>query len=505
MDLKPKISHALLKHFYAGKRQAFVLAAQDIEVAQRGRLDGILRALAKTEKWSSLSAKTSYEEFSRQVPLREYSDFASEIEQQRDTGRALLSTHVTRWEPTSGSTEHRKWIPYSPSHLDDMNAAASVWLGDLYQNFSGLSGGRHYWSLSWLPESLRQITSANDEELFPSYQRWLLKNTMLMPAAVSTLPLAKQSWQATALLLLAEENLRFVFVWSPTFFLQILDTIEERWSEFCELLELGSWGDDDALIRRTLGPAPKRNLAGIESGNWKKVWPRLQLLSAWDSSSSEKWANKLQRRLPGVEFQGKGLWATEGVVTIPFEDRKPLAFQSHFYEFIDLETDEVLPSWLVKKDKTYQPVLSCSNGLLRYKLADRLLCTGYFETVPCFEFLGRIHSVDLVGEKISVDFVKKIFEPLRDHEPICLLALHQPRPRYVLVCGQPGEVDIEAKLSAQHHYRLARELGQLDAAEVVFSKNPAGYLSRLRPGSNEGQLKMDLLIEIPGDVREITP
>jgi len=326
---------------------------------------------------------------------------------------------------------------------------------------------------------------------------------MLMPAKVSTLPLARQSLQATALLLLGEKNLRLMFVWSPTFLLQTLETIAERWSELTDLLRIGSWGLDDAVIRKAIGPAPRRNLNGVAPGEWHRVWPELEVVSAWDSSSSRPWADKLKAALPEVAFQGKGLWATEGVVTIPFEDKKPLAFQSHFYEFIDLANHDVVPSWRVKKNGVYQPVLSSSNGLLRNKLSDRLLCTGFLESVPCFEFLGRIHSVDLVGEKLSLDFVTKVFEPIREHEPICLLALHQPKPHYVLVCGKPGKIDIEALLCEQHHYKLARELGQLEAATVVHSENPARYLNRIRAGRTEGQLKMDQLIEIKHNVEAI--
>jgi hypothetical protein len=480
-----------------------VRASQNLESTQRAKLLKILSTLDQTVTWSKLSDCETYEAFRDRVPVREYCDFKSEVENQKNTGETILSPGVTRWEPTSGSTENRKWIPYSSEHLEEMNSAAAVWLGDLYRSHPGLLGGKHYWSLSWLPEDLRGITSSNDEELFPFYQRWLLKNTMLMPAAVSTLPLARQSWTATALLLLAEPNLRFMFVWSPTFLLQILDTITDRWSEFKELLNQGRWGEDHEVLIQALGPAPKRNLDGISKGEWRKVWPKLALISAWDSSSSQPWAEKLRAALPDVAFQGKGLWATEGVVTIPFENKKALAFQSHFYEFIDLSNGEVVPSWKVRRNSIYQPVLSSSNGLLRCKLSDRLLCTDFLESVPCFEFLGRIHSVDMVGEKISVDFVKDLFEPLREHEPICLLALHHPKPHYVLVCAQGAKIDLESRLREQHHYRVARELGQLGEATVVHSDNPARYLSRIRSDRAEGQLKMDLLIEIKHDVREI--
>lgn len=69
-------------------------------------------------------------------------------------------------------------------------------------------------------------------------------------------------------------------------------------------------------------------------------------MSSWDTAGSKAWAEKLKEKLPSVQFEGKGLWATEGVVTIPYNDQYPLAYQSHFYEFEYLEGENKVKSFL---------------------------------------------------------------------------------------------------------------------------------------------------------------
>jgi hypothetical protein len=62
----------------------------------------------------------------------------------------------------------------------------------------------------------------------------------------------------------------------------------------------------------------------------------LALVSAWDTADAAPWAQQLKACFPQAAFEGKGLWATEGVVTIPIDGQYPLAYRSHVYEFEDL-------------------------------------------------------------------------------------------------------------------------------------------------------------------------
>src|SRR5262249_44043144 len=74
-------------------------------------------------------------------------------------------------------------------------------------------------------------------------------------------------------------------------------------------------------------------------------WPHLCLLSMWTDAQAQRFIPPVVQRFAGVEIQGKGLLATEGVVSVPlFEAPAPvLAIRSHFYEFIDTECPAARP------------------------------------------------------------------------------------------------------------------------------------------------------------------
>lgn len=164
-------------------------------------------------------------------------------------------------------------------------------------------------------------------------------------------------------------------------------------------------------------------------------------MSSWDTAGSKAWAEKLKEKLPNVQFEGKGLWATEGVVTIPYNDQYPLAYQSHFYEFEYLEGEkqgQIVPSWQLKQGDVVSPLITSGNGLLRYCLDDCLKVTGFIEQIPCFEFQGRRFGVDLVGEKLAPETAQQLLSQLNETESkaISLLAIdtqQQVKPFYCVL------------------------------------------------------------------------
>ena len=96
------------------------------------------------------------------------------------------------------------------------------------------------------------------------------------------------------------------------------------------------------------------------------------LISSWATSTSKFWADELIKLFPNATFIGKGLWATEGVITFPFEGKYPLAVTSHFYEFMDIDSKEIFPAWKLEKDQILKPLLTTGAGLFRYIMNDKI-------------------------------------------------------------------------------------------------------------------------------------
>jgi hypothetical protein len=157
-------------------------------------------------------------------------------------------------------------------------------------------------------------------------------------------------------------------------------------------------------------------------------------------------------------------------------------------------------------------VVSGAHGLLRYLLPDRVRVTGFLRQAPCVEFLGRLGGVDLVGEKVDAALAQQVLDQLRAERlarPVALLAIPAvgALPGYRLLAA-PGEraedpllvaARTEELLLRLHHYRLARELGQLGPASAEVRSDALEEYHRLvgRPAGADGQVKVEPVVALP--------
>jgi hypothetical protein len=493
----------------------------ELERVQRAKLQQLLRRIELPGAGIS-----SWEEFRARLPLTRYGDWRARIDAQRLGRERLIHSPLRRHQPTSGSSEKLKLIPYTQNFLQELDSAIAPWVANLYRQHAGLRHGRHYWSVSWLPESQRHLLDGNfndDSELLGGVKRLLAAHSQAVPAGVAFAGRAEDALFATLAHLVAREDMRLLSVWSPTFMLQMLDSLQDCGEELEAVLRRGHWGRRAESLRALPAPyMPARAkvlaaaLAAPPGELGARLWPELALVSAWDTADAAPWAAQLRLRFPQAAFEGKGLWATEGVVTIPYADRYPLAYQSHVYEFERLPDGEVLAPWELREGDEVSPVLSAGNGLLRYRLDDRLVVSGFFGRVPCFQFLGRRFGVDLVGEKMSPDAARQVLAEIAlgfDLEPVSLLAVDAAgagRSRYVALFGRvPGStapvsttrlaVAVEAGLRRHFHYELARDLRQLEVASALVLADGWGGYQRLAVGSGmiAGNVKPEPVRRVP--------
>jgi hypothetical protein len=441
-----------------------------------------------------LNERWSYSDFNRQLKLTSWIDWQAQVSQQRDSGEALIARNVRSYQPTSGSTFARKWIPYTKEFLAELNAALMVWMHDIYEQYPGTQQGRHYWSLSWLPQELRATTNNDDLKLLGRASELLLRPIMAVPPSVQAAPTVAESTLMTLTHLSACRELSLISVWSPTFMLSLLYEMEANREE---------------LARRTSRTCKETARLLSSSADLHQLvrilWPKLCLISCWDSAESAIWADKLKSFFPHVPLQGKGLLATEGVVSFPFQGQQLLAYQSHFYEF--LRQGEIIPSWELKTGDLVEPVLSTGSGFFRYHLPDKMQVTGLSAGIPCLTFLGRTGGVDMAGEKMDRELVRMYFKELAqlDHtvRPLTLMAVEegQEGPGYVLVLDQEvqnSSINYEAPLMKIHHYSLARELKQLGPLRTIHVGGDPTFWKRLAMERKmiEGDQKADLLIKV---------
>jgi hypothetical protein len=162
----------------------------------------------------------------------------------------------------------------------------------------------------------------------------------------------------------------------------------------------------------------ERLLALPAEERYEKIWPQLAFISLWKDAYARYPAQKLESLFPNVYFQGKGLLATEGVMSIPFYDaaRKGAsgcipAFTSHFLEFFSEEDGEARCLWELQEGKTYSVILTTGGGLYRYDIGDLVTVEGWYHDLPLLRFIGRKgRFCDLAGEKLEESFVSQCLE-----------------------------------------------------------------------------------------------
>src|SRR5882724_9042883 len=118
---------------------------------QRGKLLHILQqnkntAFGKAHQFEKIDG---YEEFTRRVPLSDYTALAPWIDRiQKGETNLVTREKVTHLVPTSGSTGARKLIPFTAGLQGEFNAALAAWLTDLIGQCPQITGGPAYWSIT---------------------------------------------------------------------------------------------------------------------------------------------------------------------------------------------------------------------------------------------------------------------------------------------------------------------------------------------------------------------
>lgn len=532
MKLTLRAAHSLLLATARPQGRRFVEALQAPEKAWRERLHSLLLKAEQTEFGHAhgLGPRVRLEHVRARLPLTTWKDWEPRIEAQRLGGRPVVSTGCSRYRPTSGSTPI-KWLPYPPAFQEELDAALSPWLIDLVRLEPGLMEGPHFVTLTWRTDSLRgQGAVARDDDFFPWWKQAALRAVRAIPEAVQNAGDTHARQLATLAWLLATPNLRLLSAWSPTFVLELLQLMVSGRDVLIESLRSGKWADSGQPALLEAMPCPRAPEAAAILQDWNGVlepdvlralWPDLCLLSTWDSGQSRRWAEALASLFPHTRFQGKGLWASEGVVTFPYEGAYVPAITSHLLEFRCLNTSRVLFPWELEQGQEVQPVISTAAGLWRYLLPDRLTVTGRAGALPTLKLEGRIGGVDLVGEKLSAERAEEVLDALCSQTQLapialvayapetgrpCYLALVSPVPPRAIQkqkgsAGRVGRASIVPQLSARldallcqaYHYRLARELSQLGPAQVVLLEDGAVLYRRALEA--QGDTSPDMRIE----------
>lgn len=438
------------------------------------------------------------------LPLTDYDDYGKAVEQILNGAQDVLTgAPVNILQPTSGTSSRPKLIPHTAALGVEFKAALDAWLFDLYRQRPQLIFGPQYWSISPAGENTVSpgehvpVGFLDDAEYFGASRRWIMDAIMAVPADVRMITDMQANQYVTLLFLLREKNLRLISVWHPSFLTILLRVMRDKWPHLLRDVAQGGIAPAvnvaDGIRHRLAGrlrPAPRRSHElgelALEAENiGGEIWPHLQVISCWRGRQVTPEIAELQGLFPRVLIQGKGLLATEGVVSIPVgpSQQHVCAVTAHILEFQD-ERGAVHPVWDVTPGTTYCVILTTAGGLYRYQLRDRVEVTGMYRKTPCLRFLGRAGVVsDCVGEKVHLEHAEAIVARIATDyftQPrfmVLVPSSHGGARRYRLLVetGSREEAPdlsavaaaLEGELCRNYHYAHARQLGQLAAASVT--------------------------------------
>lgn len=495
-------SAASLARSLRGQSRAFRAQLREAPAVQERQLRGILARHAGCEygRQHGFAAIAGYDDYRRRVPVVDAEGLRPWIDRMAaGEDGVLLADRVVAYEETGGSTAGPKLVPYGEEALAAFRRGLLPWLDDVYAAHPGMESGTAYWSISPacraprltpgdIPIGLESDAAYLGAELAPH-----LAESLAVPPEIGAVADIESWRRLTCTHLLADAHLTLISIWNPTFLTQLLAYMQENAGALTE-------GLADRARARTVLAALAAAAPDVEA-----MWPALRVISCWDDAAARVPAQALRRLFPHAVMQGKGLLATEGLVSIPLsgQSRPVLAIASGFYEFVD-GTGRALAAHEVRAGETYDLLLTNHSGLYRYAIGDRVRVHGFAAAAPLLEFVGRAGVSDLCGEKVSEGFAVQVLGDcgLRF---AALAAQPHPAPGYVLLvdaaevsAAQAATLgrEIDAALCADPQYEYARRLRQLQPLQAMRCHRPLqGWLdARLARGQRLGDIKPCALI-----------
>lgn len=526
--------NASLRSRLAGHATRFSAALDDARAVQARQLHAILQRHRNCEYgrqhgFATIGDPAAY---AQRVPIVRYDALRDAIARMAggEPG-VLVDTPVIAFEATGGSSGGAKLVPYTEAALAAFQRGLLPWLDDLYGRVPGLDGGRAYWSVSPATRAPRHTAGgiavglSSDAAYLGEHVALGMLETLCVPSAAAAISDIDTWRRYTLLHLFAAADLALISVWSPTFLSELLRHARDDAVVLAHSIASGVVPAGPAGAALSL-PAPTANSARAalvravlqqREPDWARLWPRLAVISCWDQAAARPCADALRQAFPGVLVEGKGLLATEGLVTIPWRDAAMpvLAVASGFYEFVDAGGNTALAGDVIE-GREYELLLTNDSGFYRYAIGDRVRVHGFVGSAPMLEFIGRSSGgSDLCGEKLTEAFVGTMLAGLRVR--FAMLAPQASAPRGYVLLLDGAEIDADgaarlaeqadAALAANPQYAYARSLGQLAPVAGWRRDQPVARWLALcqQRGQRLGDIKPAALCTVDGWQQSFAP
>ena len=243
MSLITRFAFKISKLLYRKSNSSFKADLAYLEKSQKQILANLLEQSADTKYANHIGIKQNlnYQTFKNIIPVQSYKDIEPFILEQKKTNNNILGGTIDRYQPTSGSTSSRKWIPYTKEILAEFDHAIGPWLMHIFETYPKVLDGKHYWSLSWMPDELRaEMKSTDDLSYFSWTKRIFMKACMAVPGELVKAKTTKSAQLATIIYLVQCSDSSTTYICSPPFVPSLLHELKENHAYIGKVLETGT-------------------------------------------------------------------------------------------------------------------------------------------------------------------------------------------------------------------------------------------------------------------------
>ncbi len=443
-------------------------------------------------------------DFKQCVPVVEYGDIEPYIEKMKDGQCNILTRDPTfMFSLTSGTTARPKFIPITRVGQRRTEALMRQWFSCaicdhpsvLDQKFFGVTGAAVE---GYCPSGIPYGSASG---MIHTTLPGVIKKTFAVPLAASSIADYELRYYLMARFAF-EQSVSLVATPNPLTLVKVAETFQRRSEEIIRSIHDGRLCDGirgdrepvDAAIPADIKAWVKPNKARAaflgavleRTGSLKPsdCWPDLALIGCWLGGSIGFHVEALKPYFGDTPKRDIGYMASEGCMTLPFEDATTggiLALKNHFYEFIpedqiDSNTPDILGVADLEEGACYKILLTNENGLFRYDINDIIHVDGFYHRAPVVSFVRKSGNMaSIAGEKLHLNHV--------------LSAVDKVQSRFGFVVNQFRVVPDPAGLRYEFYFDAGAEIPKpilgrdvLPALDECLCETNMEYASRRRSG-----------------------
>ena len=474
----------------------------------------------------------SYKDFKNAVPINEYEDLRSYINQQEKTGEPYLnSQQPVMYAQTSGTTGEPKNIPILKASIESYKQSQSLFSYTQYSYDKEVYSGKLLAIVS--PDIEGTLSTGTPygaiSGLIYKSMPTLLRYSYLLPFEIFTISDYDLKYYLICAFALSSENITLIATPNPSTILRLKDIIDTSLENLLQDIESGnlSWIKeiDSEKKQRIISKFKPNKLRASQLRELKKkkgslimsdIWPNLRLITTWTSGNCSTLLPSLKAQLSSKSFIGEvGYMSSEFRGTVNLDIRNEIqvpTLNENFFEFVERdEWGSEGPVFLmlheIELSKDYYIFVTTQNGLYRYFINDIIQVTGKYHNTPTIKFIQKGDGViSLTGEKLYEDQVNiavlKVINKYNLKIKFYVMVAYSEELKYRLYIQQPFKSvyaqEIEQEISHLNiEYMEKRKSGRLMPLEVIcVEKGTAEEFKKynLDKGQREGQFKLIRLL-----------